>query len=85
MKITSVDVGCVSACGREKRVVTVRLKLGQPQESMRITVVVPDDGDLTSMRAYGIARAKDCARQFVTFDVRDFQSGDVTAVALRPE
>ena len=61
------------------------LKLGQPQESMRITVVVPDDGDTTSVRAYGIARAKDCARHFATFEVKDLQSGDVTAVALRPE
>jgi hypothetical protein len=68
MRITSVDVGCVTACGREKRVVTVRLKLGQPQESMRITVVVPDDGDTTSARAFGIARAKDCARHFATSD-----------------
>jgi hypothetical protein len=45
MKITSVDVGCAAASGRERRVVTVRAKIGQPQESLRITVVVPDDGD----------------------------------------
>jgi hypothetical protein len=45
MKITSVEVGRVLAAGREKRVVTVRVRLAQPLESMRITVVVPDEGD----------------------------------------
>jgi hypothetical protein len=64
MKITSVELGTVAAGGREKRVVTVRVKLAQPQESMRITVVVPEDSDETSAREYGIARAMDAARQF---------------------
>jgi hypothetical protein len=68
MKITSIEIGSVMACGREKRVVTVRVKLAQPQECLRITVVVPEDGDTTSARAFGIARAKDYARHFATSD-----------------
>ena len=66
MKITSVDVGCVAASGRERRVVTVRAKVGPAQESLRITVIVPDEGDDTSARELGVARAKDIARQFGT-------------------
>jgi len=31
---------------------------------MRITVVVPDEGDERSAREYGIARARDAARKF---------------------
>jgi hypothetical protein len=65
-KITSVDVGPVAAAGREKRAVTVRAQLGQPHETLRITVVVPDEGDDTVAREYGVARAKDLARQFGT-------------------
>jgi hypothetical protein len=66
MKIASVEVGRVAAAGREKRVVTVRVKLDQPQESMRITVVVPEseEGHENSAREYGLARAKDVARKF---------------------
>jgi hypothetical protein len=65
MRIISVDVGSATASGREKRVVTVRVKLAQPQESMRITLVVPEEGDAKSAREYGIARALDAARQFL--------------------
>jgi hypothetical protein len=64
MKITSVEVGSIAAAGREKRVVTVRVKLAHAQESMRITVVVPKDGDDTLAREYGVAKALDAARQF---------------------
>ena len=66
-KITSVDIGSVAASGREsreKRAVTVRAQLGQPHETLRITVVVPDEGDDAIAREYGVARAKDLARQF---------------------
>jgi hypothetical protein len=63
-KITSVDVGSIAAAGREKRAVTVRAQMGQPHETLRITVVVPDDGDDVVAREYGLARAKDLARQF---------------------
>jgi hypothetical protein len=64
-KITSVDVGSVSVTGREKRTVTVRAQLGQRHETLRITVVVPDEGDDAVARECGVARAKDLARQFV--------------------
>jgi hypothetical protein len=63
-KITSIDVGSVAAAGREKRAVTVHAEMGQPYESLRITVVVPDEGDDAVAREYGVARAKDLARQF---------------------
>ena len=63
-KIMSVDVGSVAAAGREKRAVTVRAQMAQPHETLRITVVVPDEGDDTVAREYGVARAKDLARQF---------------------
>ena len=66
-KITSVDVGSVAAAGREgreKRAVTVRAQIGQPHETLRITVVVPDEGDDAVTSEYGVARAKDLARQF---------------------
>jgi hypothetical protein len=45
MKIISVEVGHIGPAGREKRTITVRVKLAQPHESMRITVVVPQEGD----------------------------------------
>jgi hypothetical protein len=35
MKITSVDVGCVAASGRERRVVTVRAKIGILAQTIR--------------------------------------------------
>ena len=63
-KITSVDVGSVAAAGRKKRAVTVRAQMGQPHETLRITVVVPDEGHDAVAREYGVARAKDLARQF---------------------
>jgi hypothetical protein len=50
--------------GRENRVVTVRVQLDHPQETMRITVVVPEEADERSVRDIGVARAKDCARRF---------------------
>jgi hypothetical protein len=66
-KITSVDVGSVAAAGREgreKRAVTVRAQMGQPHETLRITVVVPDEGDDAVTSEYGVARTKDLAPQF---------------------
>jgi hypothetical protein len=64
MKITSVDVGSVAGLGREKRAVTVRANIGKPHETLRITVLVPEESNDSIARAYGPARAKDCARQF---------------------
>jgi hypothetical protein len=65
VRILSVDVGSATSSGRQKRVVTIRVKLAQPQESMRITVVVPEEGDERLAREHGIARAMDAARQFL--------------------
>jgi hypothetical protein len=64
MKLKSVEVGRVAAAGREKRVVIVRVELDQPQESMRITVVVPEQNDEKLALEYGLAKAKDAARKF---------------------
>jgi hypothetical protein len=64
MKITSVQLCRLGVSGREKRVVTVRAKPAHPHESMRITVVVPEEADDDSAREFGMARAKDFARQF---------------------
>ena len=65
MKITSVEVGqSTSSFGREDRVVTVRVELSYPHESMRITVVVPEDSDDRAAREHGLARAQDYARNF---------------------
>jgi hypothetical protein len=64
MKITSVQCGRVATGRHDKRVVTVRVKLAQAEESMRITVVVPEEADDEAAWEYGIARAKDAARQF---------------------
>jgi hypothetical protein len=49
MKITSVEVGQANASGRGKRVVSVHIKLAQqPVESRRITVVVPEDVNVST-------------------------------------
>ena len=65
MKVISVDIGFASRFGRQKRTVTVRVALGNsPDETMTITVVVPEDGDEGSAREIGLARARDFARRF---------------------
>ena len=43
--------------------VTVRAQ-NQSHETLRITVFVPDEGSDAFVREYGVARAKDLARQF---------------------
>ena len=67
MKITSVDVGSVAGLGPEKRAVTVRAKIGKPYETLRITVLVPDESNDAIAREYGLARARDFARRFADF------------------
>jgi hypothetical protein len=61
-----VRVSTTSAdpCGRGKRLVTVRVDLGDRLETMTLTVVVQDDRDETGVREFGIARAKNIARRF---------------------
>jgi hypothetical protein len=62
----SVRVSTTSAdpCGRGKRLVTVRVDLGDRLETMTLTVVVQDERDESAVREFGIARAKDIARRF---------------------
>jgi hypothetical protein len=44
MRVISVDTGYAYRAGRQKRTVTVRVALGgSPDETMTITVVVPED------------------------------------------
>ena len=65
MKVISVDTGYAYRSGRQKRTVTVRVALGgSPDETMRITVAVPEDADEELAREIGLARAKDFARRF---------------------
>ena len=59
---------------RGKRLVTVCAELGSPNEFMTITVAVPNNGEDGDIRACGIARAKDFARQFC----------DVSPLSFRP-
>jgi hypothetical protein len=83
MKITSVDLGRSAAAGREKRVVTVRVKLAQPQESMRITVVVPEESEEKLALEYGMARAIDAARQFCSQDGRGELKAQIGRLAVQ--
>jgi hypothetical protein len=65
VRVISVDTGYAYRSGRQKRTVTVRVALGNsPDETMRITVVVPEDGDEEVAREIGLARARDFARRF---------------------
>jgi hypothetical protein len=65
VKVISVDTGYAYRSGRQKRTVTVRVALGGgPDETMKITVVVPEDADEELARELGLARARDFARQF---------------------
>ena len=50
---------------RNKRVVTISLQLGSREESMTITVSVPNDGDEQDVYALSFARARDFARHFL--------------------
>jgi hypothetical protein len=61
VRIASVSV---DPCDRGKRLVTVRVDLGDRHESMTMSVVVPNEGDESTVREFGIARAKDFARRF---------------------
>jgi hypothetical protein len=47
-----------------KRLVTVSMKLGSLDESMTITVSVPDDGEQEEIYDLAFARARDIARHF---------------------
>ena len=66
MHVTSVNLDSTGACGREKRLVTVCVKLSGPKETMTINVVVPHERDDQAAQEYAVARAKDFARQFAS-------------------
>jgi hypothetical protein len=77
MHVTSVNVDSTDACGREKRLVTVCVKLSGPRETMTINVVVPQERDDQAAQEYAIARAKDFARQFANMPLH-------STVGLKP-
>jgi hypothetical protein len=52
---------------RNKRVVTISLQHGNREETMTITVSVPNDGDEQDVYALSLARARDFARHFLEF------------------
>jgi hypothetical protein len=54
----------VAPCDRGKRLVTVRVDLGDRRETMTVNVLVPNERDESAVREFGIARAKDFARRF---------------------
>jgi hypothetical protein len=61
MRITSISV---DPCDRGRRLVTLRVDLGRPHETMTLSVRVPNERDNSAIREFGIARAKDFARRF---------------------
>jgi hypothetical protein len=52
------------ATRRNKRLVTVSMKLWSLEGSMTIIVSVPDDGEECDLYELGLARARDIARHF---------------------
>jgi hypothetical protein len=61
VRVASVSV---DPSDRGKRLVTVRVDLGDRHESVTMSVVVPNEGDDSAIREFGIARAKYFARRF---------------------
>jgi hypothetical protein len=62
-------------CDRGKRLVTVRVDLGDRREIMTINVLVPNERDEGAVREFGIARAKDFARHFAELPSGSFPMG----------
>jgi hypothetical protein len=50
---------------RNKRVVTISLQIGSPEEAMTITLCVPNDAEERDVHALSSARARDFARHFL--------------------
>jgi hypothetical protein len=61
LRIASISV---DPSGRGKRLVTFRVDLSDRRETMTMSVLVPNERDDSAVRDFGIARAKDFARQF---------------------
>jgi hypothetical protein len=64
MHVTSVNIDSTATSGRQKRLVTICVKLSESKETMTINVVVSGDGAEQDIHEAGMARAKDFARQF---------------------
>jgi hypothetical protein len=64
LKATGIKLGPLVATSRNRRLVTISFKSGSLDESMTITVSVPDDGEQEDIYDLGFARARDIARHF---------------------
>jgi uncharacterized membrane protein len=61
----AITFGSSVVTSRNKRLVTISLQLESPEESMTITVSVPNDGKEQDLYALSFARARDFARHFL--------------------
>jgi hypothetical protein len=72
VKATHVKLGPGGTNGRGKRLLTVCVELGNPNEFMTITVSVSNDGREQEVSERGIARAQDFARHFCELPLDQF-------------
>jgi hypothetical protein len=72
VKATHVKLGPTDGTGRSKRLVTICVDLGGPNEFMTITVGFLNDPREQDVRQRGIARAQDLARQFCSLPLKEF-------------
>ena len=77
MKITHVKLSQLQTPNsRGKRLVTICATLDKPDEFMTITVSVPNGPDQLRVREFGVARAKDFAKQFADLSLSFFPIQD---------
>ena len=74
MKITHLKLGQGRDVISSKRNVTICAELAGKNEFMTITVCVPNSGCEREDREFGIARAKDFARDFLDLPISLFPS-----------
>jgi hypothetical protein len=67
-----LKLGPLVATSHSKRLVTISMKLGSLDQSMTITVSVPNDGEEDDIYDLSFARARDIARYFceLPFEIR---------------
>jgi hypothetical protein len=72
VKAACLKLGSLVATSHSKRLVTISMKLGSIDESMTITVSVPNDGEEDDIYDLSFARARDIARHFceLPFEIR---------------
>jgi hypothetical protein len=80
MKITHLKLGQVGTSICSKRNVTICVELAGKNEFMTMTVCVPNSGSESADCEFGIARAKDFARDFVDLPISLFP---VNATTIR--